>query len=600
MSSKIMVSYNEKYGKFYLRCPRDMSNFVRELPNRRYLKKRSLGDTPLWEAPALSRNAECIIKLHETGRAILEAGCEKILKEIQEKSSAVRKSEFVPGYRFKTTPFEHQRGALRATYGLDQSALYMEMGTGKSKIIIDSACCYFIEGTINSILIVCPVSIRTNWVNEFARHAPIEYNIMVCDPGSKKQERDLEEFVYSRSESKLKVFIVGTQSLSRRDSKLNKPIGKTWRLAEKFMLCHNAMMAVDEAHLIKNHDSNRSRNAVLLGLRAKKRMVATGTPIARGLMDLYMQFEFLSTHIVGIGDYYSFRNRYAVMGGFENKQIIGYDNTEELMDLIRPWTFQCTKEQVLPDLPDKLYSVRQVSLSKAQRELYTKVKKDRMAELPELNPDGSNVEVVAENILVMNLALQQIVSGFVTYDKEGVKDRQLSEVVGWSENPKIKELLAITEEHKGKPIIVWSRFRKELSNITAALESKYGEGCVAEYHGGVSKETRDFNEQEFKAGRKQFFVSNQATGGVGLTLNAANLSIYMSNDFNYIHRKQSEDRNHRIGQTNKVLYIDIVAEDTVDYAIIQSIENKQDMSDFVKLSLAKKPKESLQMLVPGV
>ena len=186
----------------------------------------------------------------------------------------------------------------------------------------------------------------------------------------------------------------------------------------------------------------------------------------------------------------------------------------------------------------------------------------------------------------MNLALQQIVSGFVTFKHEEKKERQLEEIVGWKRNPKIQELLSILDEHKDKSVIIWARFKWEIAQVTQALESKFGAGCVAEYHGSVSKEDRDINEQAFKEGEKRYFVSNQATGGVGLTLNAANLSIYLSNDFNYINRKQSEDRNHRIGQENKVLYVDIIAENTVDETIIQAIENKQNMSDFVKNSLA--------------
>jgi len=224
------------------------------------------------------------------------------------------------------------------------------------------------------------------------------------------------------------------------------------------------------------------------------------------------------------------------------------------------------------------------------------MKKERMAELPILNSDGSNASVVADNILVMNLALQQIVSGFVTYAEEGQKERRLSEIVKGANNPKIKELLLILDEHKGKPVIIWSRFRKEIANIVAALTDKYGEDSVAEYHGGVSSELRDINEQAFKAKEKRFFVANQATGGVGLTLNVASLSIYLSNNFNFVHRKQSEDRNHRIGQENKVLYIDILAEGTIDNEIMTAIKNKQDLADFVKISLSKNGKNNSNFL----
>jgi len=587
MTSKIEVTYIPKTNKFHLACPIsfELNTAVRSLPNRRYYKKKDL-----WVAPALSRNAEQITKLNDAGVINLGPGCAEVILNIKNNISMVNKQGFPKDYKFKigSDPYSHQTTALHEAYDLDQFALYMEMGTGKSKVIIDTACAYFKAHTINALVILCQVSIRSNWVEQFEEHAPIDYDIIVCNPKTKKQEREIDKFIYHRDQTKLKVFIVGTESISRIDKRTKRPTGKAWDLVEKFMLCHNPMMVIDEAHQIKNHDKNRSRNAVSLGLLAKKRMIATGTEVSNSIMDLYMQFEFLNPDIIGIGDYYSFRNRYAVMGGFEGKQITGYDNIPELMDLIRPWVFQCTKKEALPDLPDKVYSLRKVQLTKEQKDIYVKIKKDRMADLPVLNPDGSNEKLVADNILVMHLALQQIVSGFVTYTQEGQKERRLVEIVKGVTNPKIKELLAILDEHKDKPVIIWSRFRKEIANIVEALETKYGIGCVAEYHGGVSSESRDINEKAFKTKEKRFFVSNQATGGVGLTLNVASLSIYMSNNFNYVHRKQSEDRNHRIGQTNKVLYIDILAENTIDNDIKTAINNKQNMADFVRNSLAKK------------
>ena len=604
--NQITVSYNEKRGKFYLQCPFILNNAVRALPNRRFIKRINA-----WEAPALLRNVECIENLRRGGFVIFEDGCQEIINKVRERSNIVKKTGFSLKYKFKTRPFQHQTNALQKTYGLDQSALYMEMGTGKSKIIIDTACSYYNSDVINALLITCPVSIRSNWLEQLEIHAPIEYKVMVCDPGTKKREREIENFILTKSD-KLKILILGIESISQRkatQSKFKKgfnssvPTGKSFKLAETFLSCRNAMMVIDEAHLIKNHDRNRSRNAVALGLLAKKRMIATGTPIANEIMDLYMQLEFLSTDIVGIGDFYSFRNRYAIMGGFENKQIVGHENIDELMDLIRPWTFQCTKKEALPDLPDKLYTVRKVKMSPAQLSLYKEIKKDRIANLPVLDPDGSNIELIVENILSMNLALQQITSGFVTYavkeestKKEGKikqkQKRELVEIVDFKNNPKVRELLNVLDEHRGKPAIIWARFRKEIADIAQALESKFGEGCVVQYHGGVSQEDRDKNERAFKVGEKQFFVANQATGGVGLTLNVANLSVYFSNNFSYIHRTQSEDRNHRIGQEDKVLYVDIIVENSIDDLIIQAIEKKQDLADFVKSSLSQIPKST--------
>jgi len=362
MNAKIEITYVPKTNKFYLACNPMQMSAVQGMPNRRYSKKRNL-----WVAPALSRNAEYIDRLHSEGKVNLGPGCAEVITKIKDNINIVSKQGFPKDYKFKTTPYSHQMDALNETYGLNQFALYMEMGTGKSKVIIDTACAYFMGRTINAVVILCPVSIRTNWVTEFKIHAPIDYNIIVCNPGTKKQGVEIENFIYSPTPSTLKVFIVGTESISMISNRTRKPMGKSWDLVEKFMFCHNPMLAIDEAHLIKNHDSNRSRNAVSLGLMARKRMIATGTPVSQGMMDLYMQFEFLNSDLIGIGDFYSFRNRYAVMGGFENKQIIGYENVDELMDLIKPWVYQITKAEALPDLPDKVYAVRKVQLTKDQK-----------------------------------------------------------------------------------------------------------------------------------------------------------------------------------------------------------------------------------------
>jgi SNF2 family DNA or RNA helicase len=424
-------------------------------------------------------------------------------------------------------------------------------------------------------LIACPVSIRSNWVDELKIHLPGEYEIVVCDTTSKKSRQAIEDFMV-QSTDKLKIMIVGIESMSAQWKK-----GRAFEYAYRFMLSHTIEMVVDEGHLIKNHDANRSKNCVVLGRLAKKRLLMTGTPIAQGPMDLYMQFEYLNPEIIGVGDFYSFRNRYAIMGGYENREIVGYDHMSELMELIKPWVFQCTKKETL-DLPEKLYTKRIIQMTTEQRKLYNKIKKDRIAELP-VSQDAT---LVAENVLVMYTALQQITGGFISYYREDGEKRirETEQLPG--KNPKVTELMEVIAETPDQPMIIWARYKYEIKQIMEALSA--AKLAAVEYHGDIPiGEARDEQVKKFKSGKAQYIVATQDTGGVGNTWNEAHTVVYFSNSFKLIDRKQSEDRCHRIGQTNNVLYIDLVVENSVDESIIEAIKNKQDLATFVQCSLKR-------------
>lgn len=574
--SDLKVTINPDEGRIQIYCNKAYNDLVRQLPNRRWNKTKDC-----WTAPLIRANASVILDKF-TRYSSLEIS-DRALDKLREVASLnyvpSNLDKFPIDYKFKTSPFPHQLNALDFAWGRPQSAFFMEMGTGKTKTLIDLASARKIKGQINALIVFCPYGIRQNWVGEFAVHCPVPYETYVLDTDVYKFEQKFDQYVNLHTEA-LKVVIVGMESISGKEKQ-----GKGFDALMKFAKSHHTMSIVDESHFIKSHNSNRSINAREVRKHCKFPVIMTGTPITQGYTDLFGQFEYLSSDIIGVGDFYSFRSRYCVMGGFQNKSIIDYTNTDELMDLLTPWIYQVKKEDVLKDLPPKTYTTRAVDLTKEQKKLYDEIKKNRFASLKELvkhRPD--DVDLICENVLTVYSALQQITGGFLSYwDESGdTKERKTTRVVDISKNPKIKELLQVAQDTGKSSVIIWARYREEIAMICEALRAEYGENSVVEFHGGVSPDDREIAKAKFLNGDARFFVSNAETGGTGLTLNVATYTVYYSNDFKLVNRTQSEDRNHRIGQKNAVTYVDLTANGTIDLKILSAIKDKKDLANYVR------------------
>jgi len=340
--------------------------------------------------------------------------------------------------------------------------------------------------------------------------------------------------------------------------------------------------------MIKTHSAVRSRNCVKLGRSAKYKTILTGTPVANGPMDVFMQFEFLDSNIIGIGDFFSFRNRYAIMGGYEDRQVVGYQHMEELIELISPFVYQVRKSEVLTELPPKIYQTREVQLGEEQKRLYKDIaKRDSTVS----GDRGITVKTVLERML----RLQEITGGIIAYERnpDDHNAMKFDHVRIPGKNPKVEELLAIAEENVVSTI-VWCRFVEEIHMVTEALREKYGHQSVVQIYGAISEGDRDNNVQNlFQNGKARFLVGNAATGGVGLNMTQAELVVYFSNSFSFTDREQSEDRAHRIGQKNSVTYIDIIAEGTVDGLVTEALRGKKDVSEFVRSSINDRNENTL-------
>ena len=141
-------------------------------------------------------------------------------------------------------------------------------------------------------------------------------------------------------------------------------------------------------------------------------------------------------------------------------------------------------------------------------------------------------------------------------------------------NNRLDELMQILGETSGK-VIIWANYIHDIQRIEKAISAEYGSSSCCTYYGATPTEERQKCINAFQGKTSiRFFIGNTQTGGYGITLTAASTVIYYSNNYDLEKRIQSEDRAHRIGQENKVLYIDMVAKGTVDEKIIQSLRNK--------------------------
>jgi SNF2 family DNA or RNA helicase len=561
------VDFDEKRGRFLIRCPVWDNNRVRALPNRRWD-----GKAKHWTAPAIRANVECLNRLFMASAEISEAARNKIDGYTAERKGRVRPSAFPSFYGFKRSPRQKQREALEKTYGLHAFALFMDMRTGKTKVLIDMACALRIEDKVNRVVLVCPLSLRKNWTREFAKDAtiPVDYHLLDTKDKGKSFDRWLN------TPHDFKWLIVGVESLAA---------GSAIEYVKRFCLTSTKILcAVDESSKIKTHSAARSKNVVSLRNSCEYRGILSGTPMTKSPLDLFMQYEFIDPDIIGLGDYYAFRARYAVMGGYENRQVIGYENLDELIELISPYTYQVRQSEVFESA--KEYVVREVELSPKQRASYADLKK-----YSRLDGDDGKVLVV-QNVLEKMLRLQEVTGGFVSYEYSDEQIESMRKTWGESkklprtyrvpvdgENPKVAEILACAEDYEG-PTIVWCAFKDEIYAVCKALRDVYGDDQVVEYHGDVDEDQRDQHVQAFLARKARFFVGNAATGGMGLTLDIADNIFYFSNTFNYVDREQSEERGTAEGKT--MLIVDIVARGTVDDTILEANEAKKDVSEYVR------------------
>jgi len=439
--------------------------------------------------------------------------------------------------------YNHQIEAKKLIQSKEACAIMAEPGTGKTLAFLSS----LFDDVEFDCLILCPVSVRRNWdheIDNFFGDRKETYSVHIID-----SQKAIDEAFHS--DKPRRILIAGIESLSA---------GKTYeRLVYWVMdsLRENSWLCVDESHLIKNHNSTRTKRATNLAKKFNKRVCMTGTPTTGKLVDLFAQFRLLDNRIFGTR-FSDFKNRYCIMGGYEGRVIVGYQNVGEMMEFIAPSTFRAVKEQCL-DLPEKVYQQRYITMPAQQKKAYKDAYKDMLMVL-------EDETVGIKNALEALLRLSQITSG-------QLKDEHLPA-------PKINEALKVVDAC-GDPVVLWSCFKQEQYRLYEALCKEHGPEYIGLINGDVGPAERDELVQRFQRRELIALVASQAAGGIGINLTAASTQVFLSNTYQATHRLQAEDRLHRVGQENSVTIIDLIAEGTVDQAIQISLTSKKDVIDGV-------------------
>jgi SNF2 family DNA or RNA helicase len=459
-------------------------------------------------------------------------------------------------YKFKTQPYKHQLDALQDSWDKENFAYFMEMGTGKSKVLLDNAAMLYDKGKINGLLIIAPKGVYKNWYDsEIPTHLPdhIFKKMVLWKTSDKSKKQQLLLNTLFETGSEFHILLMNVEAFSKGDGAA---------FAAKFLSCHNTMIAIDESTTIKTPTSNRTKNILALRQHAKYRRILTGSPVTKSPLDLFSQCEFLDPWLLGHTSYWTFKSRYAVtrkiqVQGRQVEIVVGYRNLGELSEKIQPFSKRVLKDDCL-DLPKKTFMKHVVEMTKEQKKVYKQMKEEAIAYL-----DGKVLS--SATVMTQLMRLHQITCGHFTPDDGEIKNLPCN---------RMTELMDILENVHGKAVI-WSHYTHDVRRIIDEIKRVYGDDSVVDYFGQTTSEERSANIKKFQNDEKcRFFVGTTHTGGYGITLTAASTMIYFSNGYDLEKRQQSEARIDRIGQTKPMTYIDIISEDTVDDRIVKALRSK--------------------------
>ena len=466
-------------------------------------------------------------------------------------------------YKFKTKPYAHQITALEKSWDRTEYGYFMEMGTGKSKVLVDNMAMLYDKGKINGAVIVAPKGVYRNWYSqEIPNHLPSHIQPkMVLWTALTSKTKDKEYQTLFETGHDLHILIINVEALSTK---------KGLDFAAKFMRCHKTMLAIDESTTIKNPNAKRTKSILTLGKEATYRRILTGSPVTKSPLDLYTQCGFLNSFLLGYDSFYAFRNRYANMidrnfGGRRVQLIGSYKRLDELADKLKAFSYRVLKDDCL-DLPDKVYIRREVDLTDEQSKAYATMKSAALASL-------KGKMATAPHVLTQMMRLHQITCGHLRND-----DGTITEI----KNNRLKELINLLDEVEGK-VIIWANYVYDIENLVKVISDEFGADSIVQYYGAIPAEQRQQNIEKFQDpnSKARFFIGNPQTGGYGITLTCANTVVYYSNGYDLEKRLQSEDRAHRIGQTKSVTYVDFIAPKTVDEKIVKALRSKMNIANTI-------------------
>lgn len=482
------------------------------------------------------------------------------LKEIEELRK-LEQTKVVPsmedGWEFLTSPLDHQKEVFYISRDREAFGFFMDMGTGKTWVGINTIRYLAIRHGVTKVLVIAPNGVHRQWAaEEIPKHMKTDFRYKCTWYESSKAKH-----IQDRLKEVLKYD--GVQIICQHVESLSHANGSAF--AHDFVASGKSLVIVDESSRIKSPSSIRTKNIIKLRDISAFRRIMSGTPITKGVEDLYSQFMFLDKNILGYSSFFTFRNRYCILGGFEARQIVGYKNVGELQKRVDGHTYRKTKEECL-NLPEKTFMTRMVEFNPDQKILYNQVKDDFVAQLE----DGVTVDVPLA--ITRLLRLQQILSGHFPNPETG----QMQYVP----TNRTDSLMEILEESGSSKVIVWGKFTYDIELISQRL-TKEKVGYVI-YTGNTSSNDRVAAIESFRTDPScKVFLGNPAAAGIGLNLTVANIVVWYSTTFNLDEYLQANDRCHRIGQKWPVTYITLTTPGSLDVKIAAALRKKKHTADMI-------------------
>lgn len=466
---------------------------------------------------------------------------------------------------------QHQKNIFDHAKDIRAFALFWEQGVGKTKPTIDKFCYLYLQGKVQALFVVAPNNVHRNWSeDEIVKHMPddlLQRAAIYLYRGPKaKQKRELN------ARKALLNHTGGPVILCMSYNSMRTKLGKAF--ARKFMLKFQCFGVADESQCFKSPGSKIAPTVIASGRYMPFKTLLSGTPVTQGPFDVYTQIKFLDEdfwkrlHLEPFGVFKKhfgvFRLRSEILEeegwdpGYD--QLVGYKNTEELAGYLKLISHRLTKDTAGIKLPPKVYTKRYFDLTPAQMRCYVELEEDLVTQIPE---SGDLLEVLDQ--LTLGTRLAQIVCGYVATEA-GEPVQRIDD-----KNPRLDCLRETIESMDGKNII-WSRFTPDIDLIMQMLTDM--DRKPVRYDGQVGEEQRAVNKRAFQEGDATDFVVHYQSGFSGLTLHAAKNVHYYCNTYNWGHRAQSEDRAHRIGLKHSVLYIDYIANNTLDLKVVKNLLKK--------------------------
>ena len=457
-----------------------------------------------------------------------------------------------PHWTTRTTLMRHQVDGVQKLHHSRIGALFMEMGTGKTRTAIELATMR--QGKLNVVVWFCPVSVKQTIAHEILKHT-------TCDASDVYIFNDKTD--EERINRTARWFVVGIESMSSSSRQIH---------AVASLITDKTMVVCDESTYIKGHSSKRTQRITELSKIARYRMVLTGTPFTQGPVDLFAQMYFLSPDILQYKSFYSFARKHLVYSDRHKNQITRSLNVHVLTNRMEPYVYQVLKKDCL-DLPEKFYDSAYFDLTDQQLEAYQKAKLDFADDLLAYVDEDGNSSSIA--IFRMFSRLQSIVCGFegdTVYEHERIHA--------------LKNVVENLSEYQH--IVIWAKFTHSVDEICKALHSE--SMPAIRFDGQINESQRALALTQWRE-HGGYLVATQSMGGVGIDLTQASVVIFYANGFKYSERIQAEDRCHRIGQEESVLYVSLYARCGIENKIEESIVAKENVLERFRREI-----ESIQKL----